>query len=176
MKRGKKLAINLTLILGILLYIYYFGGYYISKQQCVLETMRGLYGTETKEVMELRQGNHIFTIMADEAGESFSIVGTKKIGFLYRTGSSSVGVKIDKERAIKVSGMFSSDWGGVVVIYRNNPEVVRVEVEMKDGERHTITEWQENFAGFFVHSKREWYPGPYKAYNAAGELIEEVEY
>ena len=176
MKRGKKLAINLVLIFAILLGLYYFGGFYFSKEQCVLETLRGLYGTETREVMELRQGNYIFTIMADEAGESFSIVGTKKVGFLYRTGSSSVGVTIDKERAIKVSGMFSSDRGGVVAIYRNNPEVVRIEVEMKNGEQHTITEWQENFACFTVNDKKEWHPGTYKAYNAAGELIEEVEY
>lgn len=176
MKRGKKLAINLTLIFVILLYIYYFGGFYFSKEQCVLETMRGLYGTETKEIMELQQGNYIITLMADENDESFSIVGIKKTGFLYRTASSSVGVQIDKERAMKVSGTFSSDRGGVVFIHRNHPDIVRVEVEMKDGERHTITEWQENYAGFLVNDKKEWYPGTYKAYNAAGELIEEVEY
>ena len=176
MKRGKKLAINLALIFAILLGFYYFGGYYISKKQCVLESLRGLYGTETREIMELRQGNYIITLMADENDESFSIVGTKKTGFLYRIASCSVGVKINKERAMKISGTFSSDRGGVVFIYRNHPDIARVEVEMQDGEQHTITEWQENYAGFWVNNKKEWYPGTYKAYNAAGEMIEEVEY
>ncbi|MBO5176443.1 MAG: hypothetical protein J6C07_03205 [Lachnospiraceae bacterium] len=176
MKRGKKLVINLTLIFVILLGFYYFGGYYISKQQCIVETLQGLYGTESRKIMELQQGNYIITLMADENDESFSIVGIKKTGFLYRTASSSVGVQIDKERAMKVSGTFSSDRGGVVFIYRNHPDIVRVEVEMQDGEQHTITEWQENYAGFLVNDKKEWYPGTYKAYNAAGELIEEVNY
>lgn len=176
MNRSKKLALNLAGILVLLLAFYYFGGYYISKQQCVLESLRGLYGTETREIMELRQGKYIITLMADENDESFSIVSIKKTGFLYRTASSSVGVPIDKERAFKVSGTFSSDRGGVVFIYRNHPDIVRVEVEMQDGERHTITEWQENYAGFLVNDKKEWYPGTYKAYNATGELIEEVYY
>lgn len=176
MNRSKKLVRNLAIVLVLLFGFYYFGGYYISKEQCVVETLRGLYGTETREIMELHLDNYTATLMADETGGTFSIVGTKKAGPFYRTASSVIGVKIDKEKAIRVSGQFSSDEGGVVFIYRTTPEVVRVEVEMQDGEQHTITEWTEDFAGFVVNNKEEWYPGYYRAYNAKGELLEEVYY
>lgn len=175
MKRSKKLAINLMFIFVLLQGFYYFGGYYVSKQQCVLETLRGLYGTETREVMELQQGNYIATLMADEEDESFSIVGTKKTGFLYRTASSSIGIKNDKTEILKISGMASSDHGMVIFLCRNDKTIETVEVLLENGESFTITEWHENYAGY-IREDHNWESGTYKAYNAAGELIGEVYY
>lgn len=175
MNRGKKLIRNLAVILVLLLGFYYFGGYYVSRQQCIIETLRGLYGTETREIMELRQGNYIATLMADEDDESFSIVGTKKIGFLYRTGSSSIGIQNDKKEILKISGMASSDHGMVIFLCRNNKTIEKVEVLLENGESFTITEWQEDYAGY-IREDHNWESGTYKAYNAEGELVGEVYY
>lgn len=176
MKRSKKLVINLTLIFVLLLFFYYFGGYYISKEQCVIETLRGLYGTETREIMELRQGNYIATLMADAEDKSFSIVGTKKIGFLYRTASSSIGIKNeDGDKLLVVSGNFSSDAGFVIFLHRNDKTIETVEVLLENGESFTITEWYEDYAGY-VKDYNDWQSGTYKAYNASGELVGEVFY
>lgn len=175
MKRSKKLAVNLAFIFVILLVFYYFGGFYFSKEQCVLESLRGLYGTETREIMELRQGKYIATLMADEEDESFSIVGTKKIGFLYRTASSSVGIKNDKEEILKISGMASSDHGMVIFLCRNDKAIETVEVLLENGETFTITEWHEDYAGY-IREDYNWESGIYRAYNAKGELIGEVYY
>lgn len=175
MKRGKKLIRNLAVILVLLLGFYYFGGYYISKEQCVIETLRGLYGTETRKVMELRQKNYFATLMAGEEDESFSIVGTKKIGFLYRTASSSVGIKNDKEEILKISGMASSDHGMVIFLCRNDKSIETVEVLLENGETFTITEWYEDYAGY-IREDHNWESGTYRAYNAEGELVGEVYY
>lgn len=175
MKRSKKLVRNLLIISVLLLGIYYFGGYYVSKQQCVIETLRGLYGTETREVMELRQGKYIATLMADENDESFSIVGTKKIGFLYRTASSSIGIKNDKNEILRISGMASSDHGMVIFLCRNDKTIDMVEVLLENGETFTITEWHEDYAGY-IREDHNWESGTYRAYDASGELVGEVEY
>ena len=172
MNRSKKLIRKLAVILVLLMIFYYFGGFYFSKQQCVVETLRGLYGTETRCIMELQRGNYIATLMADEKDKSFSIVGTKQIGPLYRTASSSVGIQIDDREVLKISGMSASDYGSVVFLYRVDKSIERVEVELENGETYTITEWQEDYAGYF-REKNEWEYGTYKAYNAKGELVGE---
>ena len=175
MKRSKKLVINLALIFVLLLGLYYFGGFYVSKQQCVLETLRGLYGMETREVMELRQGNYIATLMADEEGSTFSIVGTKKIGPLYRTASSSIGISTETEEVLKISGMSGSAYGFVVYLHRKDKAVAKVEVQLENGETFILEEWQDDFTGY-MRENYEWENGIYRAYDADGELVGEVYY
>jgi len=175
MNRGKKLLRNVVLIFIFSSFFYYYGGFYVSRQQCVTETVRGLYGRETREVMELRRHNYSFTLMAEENNESFSVVGTKKKGLLYQTASSSIGIPIDKEDILKISGMGSSDYGSVVFMYRNDKTIEKVEVHLENGELLLITDWHEDYAGY-LRKDHDWQSGTYKAYNAAGELIGEVYY
>jgi len=176
MNRSKKLVRNLVIILVILWIFYYYGGYYISKQQCVIETLRGHYATETREVMEVRQGNYIATLMADENNESFSIVGTKKTGILYRTASSSVGNKVDKEKSMTMSGMGSSDYGIIICIYRNDKSIAKVEVQLENGDTYLITDWKEDYAWYVRTGDDDWSCGTYRAYNAKGEQVGEEMY
>ena len=176
MNRGRKLVRNFAIIVTFLLIFYYFSGYYISKQQCVMESLRGLYCTETnREIMEFRYGNYIATLMADENDEKFSIAGTNKKGFLYRAGDSVTDISIDKEKCMTISGIGSSE-RMVVFIYRNDKSIDRVEAVLKNGEIYTITEWHEDYAGY-VRESINLDGATYKAYNAAGELVgEEVYY
>lgn len=177
MNRGKKLIRNLVLIFIVLILFYYFGGYYVSKQQCVLETLRSHYSTETREIMELQQGNYIATLMADKNDETFSIVGAKKAGFFYHTASSSIGNIIDKEKCMTIAGMGSTDYGIFICIYRNDKSIIKVEVQLENGETYFITEWHEDYAGYVRDEKTDWSYGTYKAYNADGELVgEEIYY
>ena len=82
MKKGKKLLINIFLISIILLFLFYFGGYYISKDQCIKESLRGLYAKETEIIMELKRGNRYRILVADTDNKTHSIIGVKKLGFL----------------------------------------------------------------------------------------------
>ena len=176
MKRSKKLVRNLSIIAIILSVFFYFDGYYLSKQRCVMETLRGIYSTETgKEVMELRYGNYIATVMAEENGESFSVIGTNQKGFMYRTGDCSTGIKIDKEKSMTISGMGSEKYM-VIFIHRNDKSIDKVEVITENGETYTIAEWHEDYAGY-IRENHNWECATYKAYNAEGELVgEEIYY
>lgn len=176
MNRSKKLVRNLIIIAMFLSVFFYFNGFYFSKQKCVTETLRGLYSTETsKEVMELRYGNCIATVMAEENDESFSIIETNKKAFFYRTGDCSTGIKIDKEKSMTISGIGSEEQIAVF-IYRNDKSIDRVEVVTENGETYTIAEWHEDYAGY-VRENHNWESATYKAYNAEGELVgEEIYY
>jgi len=175
MNRGKRLIRNLFLILAVLFLFGYFRGYYVSKQQCVMETLRGHYGTETREIMEIKRGNYIVTLMADKNDESFSLVGTKKVGFLYQTASGLIGKKINKEKCMTIAGEGSSDRGFLACIFRNDKSIEKVEVQFENGETYLITDWQEDYA-CFMREGEEWWYGTYRAYNAEGELVGEEMY
>lgn len=175
MKRNRKLIRNSVLIAIFLFFIYYFGGYYLSKEQCILETMRGLYANESEKILELENGNRSFTLMADEDEKTYSLIGTRKIGFLYRTASSSVGITIREENKIHISGLYNSDSGMIITVYRNDPSICKVEAALESGEIITFDEWHGNFAGI-VLDKDGWYNGTYKAFDAAGQMVEEISY
>lgn len=173
MKRNRKLIRNSVLIAIFLFFIYYFGGYYLSKEQCILETMRGLYGTETEKVLELENGNRSLTLMANEDAKTYSLIGTQRIGFLYQTASSSVGTEIRNENSLHISGMYGNDYGMAIVIYRNNKSICKVTATLESGDTITFDEWHGNFAGLILDTDG-WYHGIYKAYDATGQLVEEM--
>lgn len=175
MKRNRKLIRNSVLIAIFLFFIYYFGGYYLSKEQCILETMRGLYANESEKILELENGNRSFTLMADEDEKTYSLIGTRKIGFLYRTASSSVGITIREENKIHISGLYNSDSGMVITVYRNDPSICKIEAALESGETVTFDEWIGNFSGLVLDTG-DFYNGIYKAYDTDNQLIEEVSY
>lgn len=175
MKRSKKLFTNTTLILLFLAIIYYLGGFYLSKEQCILETIRGLYGTETEMVMELTNHNRTITLMTNVEEKTISIVGTKKIGFLYQTDSSFIGNTIDEEHTIDISGKYDNDVGMAIFIYRNDKSICRIELSLDSGNTIVFNEWQKDFTGCLIETT-DWQNGTYKAYDSNGTLIEEVYY
>lgn len=179
MKRIKKLSIH-SIIIAVLLFIfYYFGGYYFSKDQCIQETLRGLYGTETDCIMELKNNNYTATLFADIEKKTLSIVGTKKIGFLYHTASSSVSGKIDQTGKFYPHGIYNSEMGFVVFLYRNDKSIEKVEVTMNNGQIYVLDEWTNDFVGLKLSPDEitEDIPqGIYRAYDASNQLIYERTY
>lgn len=175
MKRTKKLLINCSIIAIILFSFYYFGGFYISKEQCVIETVRALYGNETETIMEFQNKNSLITLMANTKEKTFSLVGTKKIGFLYRTASSSVGQKINEDELIEISGLFSSEIGMVIIVYRNDPSIHKIEVVFGNGDTMILEKWESDFVGFMLDSDN-WQSATYKAYDIDNQLIDEIYY
>ncbi len=179
MKRIKKLAIH-SIIIAILLFLfYYFSGYYFSKEQCIEETLLGLYGTETNRIMELENGNYTATLFADTEKKTISVVGTKKIGFLYHTAESSVDAAINQTGKFYPHGIYNSQIGFVVFIYRNDKSIERIEVTMNNGQIYILDEWNNDFVGFKLLPDEitdDIPQGIYRAYDASNQLIEEKKY
>ncbi len=175
MNRGKKLLINLCIIVCVLLLRYYFGGYYISQEQCLLETMRGLYAKETDIIMELETDNHIKTLVADFENRTVSIIGTKKKGIFYQTASSSIGSYISDKEKIHISAMGDADVGMAVFIYRNDKNIHKVEVKMEDGKVFQLDEWNQDFTGF-LYECQDWKQGEYILLDQNNNIIGKIVY
>ncbi len=175
MKRIRKLAMQSIIIAILLCIFYYFGGYYISKEECIRETLRGLYATETNIVMEVGKRYFTITLVTDKENQSYSLIGTQRIGFLYRTGSSSTGHKINSNNKLDITGFYDKSMGSVLYIYRNDPAIQKIEVIMVDGTTFILDEWHENFTGYHINSD-QWRLNTYKAYDASNQLIYETVY
>lgn len=174
MKRGKKLIRNLCLIV-ILLFVYcYFGGYFISKEACIEDSLRGLQRNERETVTEFTLDNINYAVVVDREEKEYSVVGTRRIGFLYHTSGGVTGHVIKEEDCIDLSGYGDPD-GAFLIIYRNDNEVQRVEAKLVNGREIVFEEWEDDFSIATINDK-EWYRGTYKVYDADGELIGEVQY
>lgn len=176
MKRGKKLIRNICIIAALFYGFYYFGGFYLSKEECVRDTIRGLYGNENEVIAELRNKRTYTTILINEETKTVSVVGTKKYGPFYHASSSFMGMKMSDSDCIDIDGCWTDERGTMVlVICRNEQDVVKVEVSFEDGNSAIVDEWTKNFAVLSIETD-EWLNGTYKAYDVSNQLIGEVEF
>lgn len=174
MKRGKKLIRNLCLIVILLFAYCYFGGYYLSKEACIEDSLRGLQRNEREIVTEFTLDNIDYAVVMDREEKVYSVSGTKRIGFLYHTIGGVTGHVIQEEDCIDLSG-YGDPEGAFLIIYRNDKKVQRIEAELLNGREIVFDEWEDDFSIAAINDK-EWYRGTYKAYDANGELIGEVQY
>lgn len=174
MKKGKKLVINTFIILLMLLIGYYFCGFYISKEQCIRESLRGMYAYETEFVMEFENRDRVCTLLTDEDKKTYSIVGTRKLFFVYHADSSLTGFKIKEEDVIDVLGMYDDKIGTSIFVYRTDKSITKIEVELENGDKITLDEWKKDYVGY-LQKNEMWVKGIYRAYNASGELVGELE-
>lgn len=129
MKRGKRLIRNSCIIAVLLFGFCYFGGFYLSKEECVKDTIRGLYGIESEVIEELRNKRIYTTIVINEEKKTASVVGTKKYGPFYHASSSFMGMKMNDLDCIDIDGCWTDERGTMVlVIYRNAQDIAKVEV------------------------------------------------
>ncbi len=175
MKKIKKFTIQSVLIAFLLFIFYYFGGYYISKEECIRDSLRGLYAEETNIIMEIGNRKRSITLVTNPKTHSYSFIGTKKFGFLYHAGSSSTGYKIDTREKLDIKGFYEETMGSVIYIYRNDTSIEKIEVIMADGSTFILDEWHENFTGFH-REYNQWRQNTYKAYDASNQLIYEKTY
>ena len=175
MNRSKKLIRNSCLIIVISYAIYFFGGYFLSKEECINDTLRSLHANQTKTIMEFKNNNHFITLMTDEKMETYSLTGTKKVGFLYHTDSGSHNNKISDDQIIYIIGSWSREMGLLIIVYRNIPEITKIVVELEDGSEFILSEWKDNFSGILL-DKDDWLNGIYKIYNSNNELLDIIEY
>lgn len=175
MKKGKKLLINIFLISIILLFLFYFGGYYISKEKCIRESLRGLYAKETEIIMELKRGNRYRILVADTDNKTYSIIGVKKLGFLYHVDNTHSGMPIKEENVIDIVSAYGEEIGTVIFVYRNDKSVAKVEVEFDSGDVVTMDDWKKDYVGC-LEQENVFRNGTYRVYNASGELMGELEW
>ena len=186
MSRAKKLIINLILIVICLMAIYHFGGFYISKDQCVKEQLRGIHVNLEEPATTIKEGNMVYTIFVNDesykveddlaSNGSHLVVVTQKIGFLYR--AKSYQEMTGDENNITVSWFKTPDEKGyIVVAERKDDSIARADVLMLLGFTDTVQvkfeHWENNVAATYVEGELMNF-GTYQTYDEAGNLIEDL--
>lgn len=166
---------NLKVIFVGLVVFYFVGGLYFTKEACIEDTIKELYGNEFEEIMEFSHNGITKTLMVNPENKTVSIVGTKRFLGFYHTASSSTGMQIDERFSFDLFATYHSDYGMVMFIYRNNPQIDYIKAEFDDGEQLVLKEWKSDFVGFLLDTN-EWKGGTYKAYDLSDNLIEERQY
>ena len=176
MNRIKKLVRNTMIIILVLIGFYYYGGFYLSREEYIKDYLKGFYRKENEYILEFNYKNRYKSIIADLDNKTYAVIGTRKIGFLY-VSDGSYKYEIDIEKIIDTKYVYDSDMNGLILfIYRNNDQVDYVIFESKDGEKYKIDDWNKNFSiikidGNFSNLSVE---GIYKIYDKNNQLIEEV--
>ena len=173
MKRGKRLLINVSIIMLLLFVEYYFGGHYFSKEECIQDTLRGLYAYETENIMEFKKGKRIVTLMADLDEKTYSVVSVQRNGFLYNADDCFTGHPIEENNTFDVLGVYDEDTGSFIGVYRNDKSITKVIVDTKNGEEIILDDWKQDFVGCLYDEDVMLREMTYRAYNASGELVAE---
>ena len=175
MNRVRKLILNTFVIICVLFLIYYFGGFYISREQCIQETMKALYANETERIYDFEHNHRYKSVYWHPDNKTVSIIGTKQFGFLYQTDSCSTSNQIREDMIIDIIGSYNRDFGGmVVVIYRNDPNVSKIIVDYEPFDVQ-LDFWNGDFTGA-VMLGNELYRGIYRVYDHQDQLLAEMEY
>ena len=105
----------------------------------------------------------------------FSHQVSDMLGFLYHVDDTHSGMPIKEENVIDIVSAYGEEIGTVIFVYRNNKSVAKVEVEFDSGDVVTMDDWKKDYVGC-LEPENVFRKGIYRAYNASGELIGELEW
>lgn len=176
MNRTKKIIRNMGIVLLICFFFYYMVGYYLTKEACIRDSIRGLYCKEDQLINSVWIKPYDVTLVADLDHLTVSLISTEKVGFFYRMGNNSIGMEIDRNNPIDIGGIFDSDYGTVTYIYRNDKSIDEVHLVMEDGETKMVNEWVNDFILLSYDNRDKWMHTICRVYDDNGELVYETAY
>ena len=176
MKRGKKILINMSIIIILLIATYYLGGFYFSKDACAKECMQANYQGNGKILTDLEVDNTIYAMCEGKEENMYVTIKLEKIGFLYRS-KGMVGIhKTLGEEILDICGWADDEDGEIIFIHRNNPGIATIEVELEDGRNVILNKWSYDCTAHGLELEGPWIAGEYRCYDKNGELIGEIRY
>jgi len=178
MNRLKKLILNCLIITFIFSCMYYFGGYYLSKEKCIEDTLKSCYAKPQDQLIEYKNNRCIVTLFENKENDTYSILETRKRGIFYEPGSSQVDSPKYKDEPFWISYQRGDGLGTVIYIYRNNPEIETIEMVLESGDQFVLSEWKEDFTSCLIEEEIDFKYGgtTCKAYDALGNLVHELDF
>lgn len=176
MNRMKKIIRNIVLILLVCFFFFYMRGYYLTKEACIMDSIRSLYCKEDEFITSVSMEPYDVTLVADLDHLTVSLFSTEKTGPFYHIRDSSTGMEIDKDAPVSMEGMFSSSYGTVAFIYRNDKSIDEVHVVMGNGETRVLNEWKNDFILISYNDRDNWTHAICRVYDDNGKLRYETAY
>lgn len=176
MNRNRLLLRNCILILILLSIYILLSGKYITKEQCLKDTINTLYIKEKELIAEVEMKNETVFIMFDSDNYTASMICIEKQGILYSTGGSITSIPIRRDIPLAYIGFHASNSDAVYVVYRNDEHIKYLNVLLHENTTLCeVNEWTENF-GYFYDDCNGAGTGIYKAYDKDSNLIYETIY
>ena len=176
MSRRKKLIRNIIILSLICSFFYFTGGYYLSREACIMDSIRSLYCEEDEFITSSNLNDYDITLVADLDNKTASLFSTKRVGFLYRIGDNTTGNKLRKDKPLVLGGLSSSQFGSAIYIYRNDKNIEKIEVAVENGETVILDEWEKDFILLSFENKENWTHIVCRVYDDSGNLIYETAY
>ena len=184
MKRGKKIVINICLVLLLLIGLYYLEGYFLSREECELEYLEANSRETEGKVMSFQVGDQNISLYKRENQDIFDIVSVEKVGFLYKCEKQiDVTGKMFDEQILNMV-TWGEDYVGEnqyqVLLYKADPNLSKVIIEPVYGEKVIVDEWEQDFAMCYVKAEKdEWsltLQCKYYCYDKKGNLLDEIDH
>ena len=174
--RKKRLIKNILFISIICFLHYFFSGYYLSREECILDNTRGLYSKTYDEVLVLERKNHQITLLGNFENMTHSLAKTKKIGPFYRhQGGHSDSSLIIENEAFGFSYHWDENIKLCLVLYRFDKNIDYIVAVLENGETVLFNDWSQDYTARLIVSDKILH-GTYYAYDADDHLITEQIY
>lgn len=169
--RKKRLIKNILFISIIFFLHYFFSGYYLSREECILDNTRGLYSETYDEVLVLERKNYQVTLLANFEKMTNSLAKTKKIGPFYRhQGGHSDSSLIIENEAFGFTYCWDENIKLCIVLYRLDKNIDYIVAILDNGETVLFDDWAKDFSGRLIVSDKILH-GTYYAYDVDDQLI-----
>ena len=174
MSKRKKLIRNIIILVLLCAFYYFISSCYLTKEACIMDSVRGLYSKETEIITDARINDYEVTLLADLDNLTAAIFATKKTGLCYSIGNNMTGSRINRDVPIDMDGFFDSDVGSVLYIYRNDKAIDEIEVVLRSGETVIMNEWEKDFILITYEDTDNWKPTICRVYDENNELVYET--
>lgn len=176
MKRKHQILLSLGIILISALAVIWTGGYYRSPETCVEDSLRGLYFMPAEKIEEVRIGSQVYYLYANDRHQ-YAIHGARKTAlFFYRTTGGITHIEFGQSGDdFEINSLFQAQQR-VFVVYRNRPDIHKIEINQGDMPVIVLDQWHDDFAMSVqvIENDRDLSSqGTCRAWDQNGKLIEE---
>lgn len=174
MNRTKQLVICIVIILVFMFFRYYVGGLYFSEELCEIDMLKSVYAIDAIEIKEFSNENDTYKIFLNAEENTILFVGREKDG-LFHKGTGVLEHDLQADEIVDIANFNVYELGGTIsMIYRNNPNVSKIEVCYHNGTIVELDNWKSNVVGTIVE-RNGGHKYIYKAYDSQGNLLIELE-
>ena len=174
MNRKTKIIINILLIISIFFgYFYYIHGYYISKQECIDDSLKAFYNEHTNiPVLSFSNNKSDITLYTDIKNSKFTVLEISKHFLFYKCDESESSYN-DIDKALAITWIESKEMGLLFFAYRVDKNIDTVEIVFTNGTVVKNNEWYGDYCGFYS-TKDCYLDFSCRVYDMNNNLIETV--
>ena len=165
----------IILLMGIVYTHFYYGGYYLNKNESIEEYLEIQGLDDSSCVGELHHEiNSSYVLYENIEKNLFKILEIKHQLLGYKIVSKFTGT-MNREEVLSINGEWRKDTGMHIILRRNDPNVAYVELKMNNNNEYVFSNWLNEYS-WKILEYNEWRKGKYYSYDKDGNLLDVTEF